>query len=230
MAKKEIEICYLCGNMLSGKVDKDHVPPKQFYATRVRKKDSPNLFTLPVHRKCHEPYQIDEDYFVHSIAPLTMESDTGSEIWKDIVCRRKRPAGSRLHKMVFKEFETRPSGLILPYNKVLKRFNGERVWRVVWKITRGLFFKECGQFLPDRTPRINKIYSEGQRPDLEFEYIRNISSKGQYPAVFDYKYIIIPELNKFHFWGMLFWDKLIMQIGFHDPGCFCKKCKTIATN
>lgn len=210
IAYKEIKICYLCGNALSGEVDIDHVPPKQFYATNVRKKHSPNLFTLPVHRKCHEPYQIDEDYFVHSIAPLAMESYTGGEIWKDIVGRRKRPEGNRLHEMVFKEFETKPSGLILPDNKVLKRFNGKRVWRVVWKITRGLFFKEYGHFLPDSTPRVNKIYSEGQRPDSEFDYIRNAPSKGQYPGVFDYKYIVIPELNKFHLWGILFWDKLIM--------------------
>lgn len=230
MAKKEIEICYVCGNVLSGKIDIDHVPPKQFYATSVRKRYSPNLFTLPVHRKCHETYQVDEDYFVHSIAPLAMGSYAGGEIWKDIVGRKKRPEGNRLHEMVFKEFETRPSGLILPDNKVLKRFNGKRAWRVVWKITRGLFFKEYGRFLPSGTPRVNKIYSEGQRPDSEFDYIRNAPSKGQYPGVFDYKYIVVPELNKFHLWAMLFWDKLIMQVCFHDPECFCEKCKTNTAN
>ncbi|MGD0917050.1 MAG: hypothetical protein ABSB22_11390 [Thermodesulfobacteriota bacterium] len=51
--------------------------------------------------------------------------------------------------MVLKEFDKRPSGLILPFGKVAKRFDGQRVWRVVWKIMRGLFLKEIGRFLPD---------------------------------------------------------------------------------
>ena len=51
-----------------------------------------------------------------------------------------------------------------------------------------------------------------------------IPHRGDYPGVLDYKFIQIQELNNFHFWALLFWDKLIMQIGFHDPQCFCEKC------
>lgn len=224
MDYKKIGICYLCGNVLLDEVDIDHVPPKQFYATIVRRKHSPNLFTLPVHRKCHEPYQIDEDYFIHSIAPLAMSSYAGGEIWKDIVGRTQRPEGNRLHEMVYREFDSNPSGLLLPDGKVVKRFNGVRVWRIVWKITRGLFFKENGRYLPEDTPRNYKIYSEGEKPASEFGYVRDTPSRGDYPGVLDYKFIQIQELNNFHLWALLFWDKLIMQVGFHDPQCSCEKC------
>ena len=127
--------------------------------------------------------------------------------------------------MILKEFDQRPSGIILAHRKVLKRFNGKRIWRVVWKITRGLFFKEKWQFLPEDTPRHFKIVSVDEEPPAEIAYVSDSPSRGQYPGVFDYKYIDIPELNNFHFWAMLFWDRLIMLIAFHDPGCPCDKCK-----
>jgi hypothetical protein len=219
MDKKKIDLCYLCGQRLEGEIDYDHVPPRQFYAESIRKIHTLNLFTLPVHKKCNKSYQKDEDYFVHSIAPLTMESYSGSAIWKDILNRRKRVAGNRLHEMVFKEFEPNPAGLVLPDGKVIKKFDAKRIWRVVWKITRGLFFKENGRFLPDNTPRSFKVYSVGEMPSVEFSYVRDTQSKGQYPGVFDYKYIVVTQVSNFHLWAFLFWDKLIMQIAFYDPKC-----------
>ena len=51
------------------------------------KKHRLNLLTLPVHKSCHDPYKKDEEYFVHSIGPMAMDSYSGGEIWKDIVRR-----------------------------------------------------------------------------------------------------------------------------------------------
>jgi len=220
----EIETCYLCGNKLDEEIDQDHVPPRQFYGKQLRKKHSPNLFTLPVHPACNKSYQKDEDYFVHSIAPLTKGSYSGDGIWNDIARQFQRPQGQRIGQMISREFDDRPSGLYLPDGKVLKRFDGERVWRVVWKILRGLFFKEYSRFLPEDTPRLFKVISVGEKPPPEFDAVRNTPSMGQYPNVFDYKFIVIPELNDFHFWAMLFWDRLIKLIAFHDPNCKCEKC------
>ena len=207
-----INICYLCGQPLSGKVDKDHVPPRQFYPRELRLKHNLNLFTLPVHSSCNKAYQKDEDYFVHSVGPLTMESYSGNALWNDISKRFERPRGQKITEKVLKEFDERPSGLILPFGKVAKRFDGERVWRVVWKIVRGLFFKEVGQFLPDETPINCKMFSPGEIPPPKFYFVHAAPSLGQYPGVFDYKYIGIP--GKIYFWAMLFWDRIIMFIAF----------------
>ncbi len=218
------KICYLCGQKLEQDDDRDHVPPKQFYAKSIRQKHTPNLFTLPVHKSCNKAYQKDEDYFVHSIAPLAMGSYSGKEIWSDIKHQFKRPEGKRIQQMIFKEFDPRPSGLYLPDGKVVKRVDPKRTWRVVWKILRGLFFKEYDRFLPENTPKLFEVVSVNERPPDEFEYVRDTPSRGQYGAVFDYKYISIPELNDFHYWAMLFWDRLIVLATFHDPDCNCDKC------
>lgn len=220
-------LCYLCGFELGEDIDRDHVPPKQFYAKSLRKLHRPNLFTLPVHAKCNKSYQKDEDYFVHSIAPLAKGSYSGDGIWNDIAKRLQRPQGQIMGRMVLREFEKRPSGLYLPDDKVIKRFNGKRVKRVVWKIIRGLFYKEYARFLPEETPRLFKFVSVGEKPPPEFQLVRNSQSKGEYPNVFDYKYIVVSECNNFHLWAMLFWDKLINLVAFHDPDCKCTTCGKI---
>jgi len=130
--------------------------------------------------------------------------------------------GQVTREMVLKEFDERPSGLILPFGKVAKRFDGERVWRVVWKIVRGLFFKEIGQVLPDDLPIKYEILSPGEKPPSEYDIVHTAPPLGQYPAVFDYRYVGIPE--KMYLWAMLFWDRIIMFVGFHLPGCTCRIC------
>lgn len=220
-------LCYLCGLELDEEIDRDHVPPKQFYAKNLRRKHKPNLFTLPVHTKCNKSYQKDEDYFVHSIAPLSKGSYSGNEIWHDIAKRLRRPQGQVIGRMVLREFEDRPSGLYLPGDKVLKRFDGKRVNRILWKIVRGLFYKEYIRFLPKETPRLFKIISVGEKPPPEFQLVQNTKSRGQYANVFDYKYTFMPEFDNFHLWAILFWNRIISLVAFHDPECKCATCSKL---
>jgi hypothetical protein len=220
-------ICCLCGNALGKDIDRDHVPPKQFYSTNIRKKHSPNLFTIPVHSKCNKSYQKDEDYFVFSIGPFAKGSYAGNGIWDDIANRAKRVEAKKISQMILSEFDNRPSGLYLPGDKVIKRFDPDRVWRVIWKIVRGLFFKEYKRFLPERTPRFFKFYSIDEVLPPEFPVVRDTKPRGQYPKIFDYKYISFSDEDNFHLWAFLLWSRLIIIIGFHDPDCLCEECSKI---
>jgi len=218
------KICYLCGNELSSKIDRDHVPPKQFYSTEIRKKHSPNLFTLPVHKECNFSYQLDEDYFLNSIAPLASDSYSGKYIWQDIERKSKRPESKKLIYKVYYEFQPNLSYLIMPKGKIIKRFDGKRIFNIVWKITRGLYFKENNNYLPENTPRNFEFISVGQKPPDKFDYILNSKSMGDYPGVFDYKYVKFKEINDFNVWALLFWDRIIIFVMFHSPYCKCKIC------
>lgn len=182
--------------------------------------------TLPTHQSCNKVYQKDEDYFVHSLGPLAQGSYSGNEIWKDLAHQMKRPQGKKIYKMILKEFDPNPSGLILPDNKVIKRFDPERIWRIIWKIIRGLFLYETGKFLPEATPKLFKIVSQDEEPSLEFAQVRDATSKGQYPGVFDYKFTTFPVDNDIrHLWALLLWDKIVLLIVFHNHQCSCDKCR-----
>ncbi len=226
--KRDINICYLCGQELGDDVSRDHVPPKQFYARDIRKKHKPtSLLTLPVHTGCNTSYEKDELYFTHSIGCVAQDSYSGRALWQDLLNKYKKPRGSKIAKMIFQEFDRRPSGIILPFGKVAKNSDGQRVWRVVWKITRGLFFYERKRFLPEYTRYNVKIVSPNEEPPEEFEDVNNTPPRGQYPGVFDYKYIVVSELDNFNIWAMLFWDSIITVIWFHDPECPCETCKEV---
>jgi len=150
MAKKQTpELCYLCGHSLAPPIDHDHVPMQQLWAPELRKKHAPSqLLTIPVHKACNFAYQLDEDYFVKTILPFVRSSYSGDVLFRKSIQEYHRGQNRLLMQKVLREFDTRPSGLTLPANKIVKRFDGKRVSRVAWKIVRGLYFHHTGHYLP----------------------------------------------------------------------------------
>jgi len=219
-------ICYLCGRPLAPPLSQDHVPPKQFYADAVRKKHSPNLRTITVHKACNFAYQFDEDYFVNTIAPFARGSYSGNALLHEIFQKYHSGKKRGLVSKVYQEFERRPSGLVLPHGLVAKRIEGERVHRVAWKIIRGLYFHHFGEFLPQDTPNGLEIVPPDQPPPKEFIIgLPDNPVRGQYPGVFDYKFAKFAEVHNFNYWAMLLWDRIIMIVKFHDPACGCDHCE-----
>ncbi len=226
------QTCYLCGKTIQGASSQDHVPPAQIYPSEYRSKDiMKNLLTLPTHVSCNTSYQSDEDYFVHTLGPLVHDSPAGKIFWKDYAQRIRRPENRGLTEKVRREFlDATPAGILPPPGKMFKQYDGDRVRRVIWKITRGLFFKEYGRFLPEDTLRGFVLIDPDMAPPQEFAHVRDTPEKGQFPAFFAYKYISVKEPNNFHYWAFIFWDKLIITCAFHDPSCPCEKCQPEVTN
>jgi hypothetical protein len=222
------KVCYLCGETLTEPIDWDHVPPRQIFAKAIRKDHSPNLLTIPVHAACNKSYQHDEDYFVHTLAPFGLGSYSGKAALNDALGRFKEGRNVGLHKKVLGEFDLHPSGLILPGGKVIKRFEGNRMHRVILKIIAGLHFHHSGEVLPLPLKTVStKIYGPDDRPPdhfLAFIGREEVKRHGLYPGVFDYAFEKFPEVNNFHYWGMLLWDRIIVVAMFHDPACTCAEC------
>ncbi len=143
------EKCYLCGRLLCAPTSVDHVPPKQLFAPAIREAHDLQLLTIPVHADCNKAYQYDEDYFVHTLMPFAPKSYAGRAIYNDVLQKFRGGRKVGLTRGVLEEFEPMPSGLILPADKVVKRFQGERISRIAWKIVRGLYFHHHGITLPE---------------------------------------------------------------------------------
>ena len=185
-----------------------------------------NLLTIPAHPWCNKSYQSDEDYFFQSLAPLAHDSPVGQDLFKDMRRRYQRPEGKRLYRMVRMEFDFRPGGLYLPRGIVLKRFDGKRIMRVVWKITRGLFFHHAQRFLPEYTPA--NFLGIGPRdglPKPDDELYFQLKTYGEHPDIFAYSFIHVSEENEnFHGWYLRFWESFLFRVLFHDPECSCDLC------
>ena len=205
------QTCYLCSLAIEADSSRDHIPPKQLYVRSVRLAHSPNLYTLPTHPTCNKSFQHDEDYFVNSLAPFAAGSYAGNELLTDI--GRKFQSGEKvgLVKTVLSEFEQRPSGLVLPPGLIAKRIEPLRIRRVLWKILRGLYFKEHGAILSPELAVGIEIFPPDREPSRLFqEALASLDSRGQYPGVFDYKYYRDNTQSDVEYWGLLFWDRLII--------------------
>ena len=216
-------VCYLCGKSLCGDLDHDHVPPKQLYAATVRQANNPSdLLTIQVHRNCNRSFQKDEDYFVHTLMPFARGSYAGDAIYAEILGKYRRGRNVPLVRKVLREFEPRPSGLVLPGNMVLKRQDGPRISRVAWKIVRGLYFKHHGTALPDNLTTWVSITPPDQVPPEHFlMFLSSPENKprGQHPGVFDYRFQHYEDdAASTQYWALLLWDRIIITILFDDPG------------
>jgi hypothetical protein len=69
---------------------------------------------------------------------------------------------------VLREFEPRPSGLVLARNKVVKRLDGARISRVAWKIVRGLYFHHHDEVLPAKAATRVSLTPPDQVPPEHF--------------------------------------------------------------
>jgi len=108
-------------------------------------------------------------------------------------------------------------------SRVLKRVQGERIARIAWKLTRGLYFLETSYFLPDDTPHMHELIEPDLARELAgknavWEEVKAQPPKGAYGGVFEYKYFAATdEGKKLHAWGMLLWDRLMLFVSHHHP-------------
>jgi hypothetical protein len=218
-------ICYLCGKPLCDPVAVDHVPPRQLFAPELRKKHNLNrLLTIQTHRGCNTAYEKDEHYFLHSLAAFGAKTYSGRPVLQKVAKEFREGHHRPLVETILKEFATRPSGLVLPGNKVAKRFQGDRMHRVAWKIVRGLVFYHFGETYPDDWTVGVTITAPSETPPDHYLKIGRLGTGddlGPYPGIFAYRYV---KSDIGQYWALLLWDAVIITVRFHDHACQCDEC------
>lgn len=190
------------------------------------------LLTIPVHQACNSAYKADEDYFVHALMPFARGTVAGDAVYSHVLGAYRKGHNSGLVRKVLAEFEPRPSGLILPGNKVVKRFDGKRIQRVAWKIVRGLFFHHFGEVYPEAQTTWVTVTPVGEPLPEHFEAFMQTQGEahGRYPGAFSYRFDTYDiddagTPRKMHYWAMLLWDRVLLTVIFHDRLCACTSCR-----
>jgi len=228
MKKILTSTCYLCAKPLTPPTNADHPIMQQLFAPEIRRKyNISQLLTLDVHKACNTAYKRDEDYFVRTLMPFARGSEAGNAIYQKVLDDYRAGKEALLTRKVLREFDPQPHGLVLPGGKVVKRFEGERLRRVVWKMVRGLHFHHSGgEVLPERWSSVGvKIFGPDDQPTEDVVVFAGSTSRGIYPGVFEYKFDKFVELRNLHYWLLLLWDRLMFRVAFHDPGCPCETCE-----
>jgi hypothetical protein len=210
-----MRVCYLCGLPIDRKMSQDHVPPRQFFAERLRKNQSPNLLTLPTHESCNMSYQADEDYFFVSLAGLNEDATIHQWLMQDIGKKIRRPKAVGLRKRVLSEFSGEISGIHLPNGVVAKHFDGNRVRRVIWKVVRGLFCHHFSMVLHEDARHFIEMHQvQDKPPDIHRVHLANTPLHGQFREVFVYQFAKVIDKDSFaSLWALFFWESVVAIIG-----------------
>lgn len=228
---KKPTICYLCAKPLTEPINVDHVPPRQLFAKSLRKKHNlAKLVTINVHAACNTGFGPDEQYFVQTLLPFAHGSYSGNAVFKESMTKFHAGEHKLLMNTVLKEFERNPSGLILPKGKVAKRFHGNRLRRVAWKIVRGLYFYHFATALPDDWTTDVTVTAPGEKLPDHFAVFMSVAGNteyGAYPGIFAYRFHKFTEANDLNYWALLLWDRIIITVAFHSPNCSCPQCSVL---
>lgn len=116
----------------------------------------------------------------------------GKHLWIDIAKKFREGKNEGLAFMIKNEFQDRaPAGIAFPDERIAKRYDDERVNRVIWKIVRGLFHHEAGQHLPEDAKHSCMLHDFQQAQDPTAKKLWDImmtrAARGKYPGVIDYK-------------------------------------------
>lgn len=227
--------CYICGLALQDPIDRDHVPPRRVFPTAIRAALRQPLLTVPTHRACQQAFARDEEYFYNTLLPNAMPSSVGHLLaadFSDLI--RRDSVAERLSKTVYRQFEERPRGIILPRGLIVQRVLANRIYNVVWKITRGLFAHHTGRLLPESTPRTIEQYGpfDRDRPD-HLEYMFSLEPHGHSQNCFAYSFTTYTNSDDdvfVHLWCLVFWESWSFFVAFHAPDCACLKCSPVDTS
>ena len=234
--QQTLGLCYLCGKLLLGKVNRDHIPPKQIFSHPDRKEQNlSQLERRQTHESCNQSYQEDEKYFTDWMATISHQINPISD-----VLRRNEEAENRgkpKRKFIKEVEEVAKAPIYSPERYILMTAQEpEKIKRATWKIIRGLYFIEHQDkiILPQNTEHsfIGPITTRNQRllTPSQFEpeqliaiynllsTLDNRPSMGKYPEIFDYDYNSMsvsqtPQLRKYT-WVLTLHGSVIIAVTF----------------
>jgi len=228
------KICYLCGKVIllewareNEMATRDHIPPKVIFPKGWRK----NLLTFPTHYACNKKLSEDEEYFARVLALIVGDqSPSGFGMFLDF--QRQVQRHPKHLKMIFNIMNgirrITSSGLHLPPGTISITIDKNRFRRVVWKITRGLYFKQLGKVLPEN--HFHEYRHFGIEKDwpvfLRKFFLEIPPDDGSSKTFASYSYLEegTPNLRIFVF---RFWEAEVFCTIFHDVDCSCGDCSSI---
>lgn len=212
---KADKVCYLCGQaMLAGqRTNADHIPPQQTIAPELRQRYPVQLVTRTVHAACNSSYEMDERYFVQSLVPFLKDGGEAAEALYRKTIREFHEGRNRgLVEKVKQQGKDRIGHILLPASRMAYQIEGDRFYRVVEKIVRGLHYVEFDEVLPKDLDVHSWITLPREPSPKAFELLMALDplppEKGNHRGVFAYRHL--SDNPGWNVWAMLFWDRIII--------------------
>ena len=222
-----MKLCSLCGEpILDDPADPgdaesaEHAVPKQFFITKVRRPPREKLWTVPSHQRCNQSYRMDEEYFYTYVYPLVdaHNKGMGKELLADIRRRTRKPQPQALLRRLLRDTShVTPGGILLPPSVVWVKVEKPRIYRVVTKIAKCLYYKDRGKPMPKCSSSYVKLCESPEELEEPFDDLRKceeVERRSAAPDIFRYWYVDDGGVN---WYAMLFWEAFMVCMIFKEP-------------
>jgi hypothetical protein len=211
-----LKTCVFCGK--TGDVTDDHIPPKNIFPPPRPS----NLITVPACQKCNSSTSKDEEYFRLKLC-MSQEVGDHPEARKnrDIIFRslyRKEAKGLKNSFVQdVRKVQLRTSGGLYLGKRYIFDVDLKRIFNVVEKIVRGLYYHEKGYKLDDGCEV--DVHSNDTLMDNSPEVLEDIKEKiltplsSKIPVIlgtqtFSYRFQIMDEDPRFSVWLLTFYGNV----------------------
>ena len=200
--------CYIC--VQPGADTKDHVIPSGFFPQPL----PTNLVTLPAHYSCQN--RLSEDYARAILAGMSYETIPlrvrERVLWSLVKSDLK---GRKLRQDVVRtlvRFEIRsPAGLFLGYTQGV-HFDRNRVYPMLEKIVRGLYYHHTGRFLSANARFSWDLFSLGLNESVDLSVFAQCDTGLSYPGVFECRYgIASDDTVEGSAWWLRFYEGVVFH-------------------
>jgi hypothetical protein len=213
--KTRLKVCTYCGGR--EELTNDHIPPKNIFPKPLPE----NLITVPACKKCNKDFQKDEEYFRLKIC-LSQQTGNNSpaRINRETIIRSLgRSEAMGFKNKIISDINIipflKPKGVIGPRLAYYVDLN--RIFRVVEKTVKGLFFHETGQRL--YSPYEVKIYSDDTLEQCPPDVLDELKNTIIYPlakiqpkvignGIFEYRFFIAQEMPFVSVWVLTFFEQI----------------------
>jgi hypothetical protein len=224
MAKPE-RPCAHCGQMIPNKpsdpqdgLTAEHAVPLQFHPKFMRSVIRGQLWTVPSHRRCNEGVKQDEEYFFQYLYGLVfVQNPPMANVLMNEIRRRSAHESTRglLRRLLGDVRKTTPGGILLPPEVLWVSVNRRRIENVVIKISKCLFYKDHGRYMP----RANCLHCERCDDKAEVQEVFNViccetEPRAVVPEIFQYWHA---DIDGLHHYSMLFWQAFMFCTIFREP-------------
>ena len=206
--KLKQQICIYCGREAT---TRDHVPPKQLFP-----KPRPTLETVPSCFECNNLFGKDEDYFFASFMfSEAGVSVAGKKLWKEKLHRMYKK-NSGLRRKIAQNLK--PINLFTPHGiftgrKILIKIDENRIYKIVRKIIKGLYYIEYKEIMP-ASQNLDCLFLQTQKKyDTAMNQVSQLKNGSKkWDGICQYKYNRTEKGNPGSMWLINFFDFAIFWV------------------
>jgi len=212
------EICFICGGENPDSMD--HLPPKNLFLNKYRKLGN-GLITVPCHIECNKESELDDEYFRYCLTiPAYWTSDKARELWDTKLKKQLHRSQSAGFLTYLRELLEEVNIIDEGGNPIAKAdaalLDAKRIESVLFRVTKGLYFRQFKTRLPDSHPMELSFYDPTVAMEIVDQYGIRPKFESTGGGIFRHFYLYSNSEEEKGIWFFVFFNSVYFSVHLGD--------------